>query len=103
MDADMTAYRNSIRPAAGSGAEAYTLTVTDEVELHNGIAWTADLFRDGVRIGTVEDAGNGGAPGVYFDTADERAAWSRVLQAAYSTPLAEENLIAHLDFTAQGI
>lgn len=97
-------YREKIRPLGNTGATAYTLELSDQMETSRGVAWTGVLYRDGSAVGTVEDDGNGGAPYVHIDTPEERALWSATIQAAYpANSMGEEDFIAHLDFTAEGL
>lgn len=100
---DLTEYRNSVRPAAVPGVNSYTLSITAQMNTYNGVAWTGDLSRDGVVIGTVEDRGDGGAPLVFITDPNESTAWTALLAVAYpGNSMAEEDFIAHLDFTASG-
>jgi hypothetical protein len=98
-------YREFIRPAAGNGAEAYTITLTGQIETRHGIAWTSTLHRNGNLIGTIEDHGDGGAPDVHITSPEERARWAEVLRNSYpeTDSMAEEHFIAHLDYTSEGL
>ena len=56
-------------------SENYTMHTTDMMETRSGIAWVADLLRDGIKIGGVENQGDGGADYVFFTVKTERADW----------------------------
>lgn len=104
MDQELIEYRESIRPAAGTDAHQYTLTITQQMETDRGVAWTGTIHRNGTPVGTIHDAGNGGAPNVTITDPAARTHWTETLAASYpSIGLAEENFIAHLDFTSQGL
>ncbi|WP_427928319.1 hypothetical protein [Agrobacterium cavarae] len=53
----------------------YTMHTTEMIELHRGIAWWADLLKDGIKIGSVENRGDGGADHVYIADKSDRAEW----------------------------
>lgn len=90
-------FRESVRPLPGHGAEEYELRITNQIEFRGGVAWTADLLRNGVRVGAVEDRGDGGAVVVDFYTPEERKQWNLVVSAAYPES-SEEDFVSHLDF-----
>jgi hypothetical protein len=91
-------YRESVRPKPGCGVEEYALIVTGQLETSRGVAWTGDLMRNGVKVGSVENRGDGGATEVFLAAADQRAELNAVLAAAYGESDADEDFIAHLDF-----
>lgn len=72
----------SITPATNV-QNPYSLKTTNMMEMHDGVAWTAVLLKDGAPIGTVEDHGYGGAPCVYLKDTDEYKEWCTFLKAAY--------------------
>jgi hypothetical protein len=98
-------YRELIRPAAGHGAEQYSVTITGQIETSRGITWTADLHRNNVTIGTIEDAGDGGAPTVTINDTAEKTLWDTTIRDSYpaTDTMAEENFIAHLDYESEGL
>jgi hypothetical protein len=50
----------------------YELKNIKTLNTHDGVAWTASVYRDGKRIGTAEDRGDGGSTWLYLDNrADE--------------------------------
>jgi len=50
----------------------YELKNIKTLNTHDGVAWTASVYRDGKRIGTAEDRGDGGSSWLYLDNrADE--------------------------------
>jgi hypothetical protein len=53
----------------------YKMQTTDCMEHSNGIAWTADLLADGVKIGIIEQDGHGGADRVYITDPANIKAW----------------------------
>lgn len=42
-------------------ASRWGIRNTGKRETRNGVAWSADVYRNGVKVGTVDDEGNGGA------------------------------------------
>lgn len=90
-------FRESVRPIPNVGAEEYSMTITNQIEFRGGVAWTADLFRNGIRVGSVEDRGDGGAVIVDFYVPEERKQWNAVVAAAYPEAC-EEDFVSHLDF-----
>jgi hypothetical protein len=44
----------------------YEMRTTALMEHSGGIAWTADLLADGVKVGTIEQDGRGGADQVWI-------------------------------------
>jgi hypothetical protein len=58
--------------------------VTEKMMEHSkGIAWTASLYREGLKIGSVEQEGNGGADSVIIESAADRATWTVDVQEAF--------------------
>lgn len=53
----------------------YTMRTRHMVEIHTGIVWTAGLYLDGRKIGTIENRGDGGADFVFITDKGERAQW----------------------------
>lgn len=51
----------------------YTMRGLKTCRARNGYAWSATLYRDGRRIGDVQDAGNGGALYVTLEPDEDRA------------------------------
>lgn len=73
----------------------FTMRTTSVMEHSRGIAWTADLFLGPVRIGTVEQMGEGGADVVRIPEAGHRTVWNLACAAAFPNP----NLSAEEDAT----
>ena len=58
----------------------YELKNIKTLNTSNGIAWTASVYKDGKRIGSAEDRGDGGSSSLYITTyAEEQALveWAR--------------------------
>lgn len=53
----------------------YTIQTTEMIQIHRGVAWCADLLRGGIKIGTIENRGDGGADHVYIEDKSARAEW----------------------------
>lgn len=90
----------SITPA-DNVSNPYSLKTTNMMEMHDGVAWTGVLLKNGAPIGTVEDHGYGGAPCVYLKDADEYKEWNTFLKTAYSekrTLSEEEYFVAFLTY-----
>lgn len=79
----------------------YWIRTTQVMEHSRGIAWTAELHtwtgdeRVHAVIGTVEQAGDGGADRVYIERADDRARWEAAVREAFPT-MDEEAATFHL-------
>lgn len=61
----------------------YCMRTTAVMEHSRGIAWTADLYARDVKIGTIEQDGNGGCDRVYFTETAYRTLWTLAVQAAF--------------------
>lgn len=61
----------------------YYIKTTGIMEHSRGIAWVADLYMGIVKIGTVEQAGDGGADRVYFTETAYRAVWKAAVASAF--------------------
>lgn len=61
----------------------YHINTTAVMEHSRGIAWTADLYLGTVKVGTVEQAGDGGADRVYFTETAYRTVWKLAVTAAF--------------------
>lgn len=57
----------------------YELKNIKKLNTSNGVAWTATIYKDGKRIGTAEDRGDGGAPYVWLIQSELEAfvEWAR--------------------------
>jgi hypothetical protein len=53
----------------------YEMQTTACMEHSQGIAWTANLLADGVKIGTIEQDGHGGADRVYITDPANMKPW----------------------------
>ena len=61
----------------------YTMQTTGVMEHSRGIAWTANLMWGSEVVGTIEQAGDGGADRVYIQDPAKRAFWDRCVQTAF--------------------
>lgn len=61
----------------------YHIQTTAVMEHSRGIAWVADLYCGTVKIGTVEQAGDGGADRVYIGELAYRLVWNLAVKAAF--------------------
>lgn len=52
----------------------YELKNIKTLNTHEGMAWTATVYKDGKRIGTAEDRGDGGSSWLYLDNRTEEDA-----------------------------
>jgi hypothetical protein len=52
----------------------YELKNIKTLNTHDGVAWTATVYKDGKRIGTAEDRGDGGSTWLYLDNRAEEDA-----------------------------
>lgn len=66
------------------GLFPYEMRTTGILEHSNGVAWTADLFREGVKIGTIEQEGHGGADRVFIRDLNEMGTWRMYVDAAFA-------------------
>lgn len=57
-----------------TGTGAWSMRTTNMMEHGHGIAWVADLLLDGVKVGTIEQGGRGGADEVWVES-EYREAW----------------------------
>lgn len=61
----------------------YYMQTTAVMEHSRGIAWVADLYCGTVKIGTVEQAGDGGADRVYIEQPAHRTVWNLAVGSAF--------------------
>ena len=71
-------------PMAPAAPFDYTMRTTAVMEHSRGIAWTADLLRNGATVGTIEQHGDGGPDRVYADRGLARADWNAAVTAAFA-------------------
>ena len=71
-------------PMAPTAPFDYTMRTTAVMEHSRGIAWTADLLRNGATVGTIEQHGDGGPDRVYADRGLARADWNAAVTAAFA-------------------
>lgn len=62
----------------------FTMRTTAIMEHSRGIAWTADLLAGGSKVGTIEQAGDGGADRVYINGAGHNALWKAAVSASFA-------------------
>lgn len=61
----------------------YEMKTTNIMEHSHGIAWTANLLREGTVIGIIEQMGDGGADRVFVTEKDDRAKWESDVAKAF--------------------
>ena len=74
---------NDIYNPQPKGKFPYTMRTTAVMEHSRGIAWTANLMVGDVVIGTIEQAGDGGADRVYIQNPAYRTIWNLAVQTAF--------------------
>lgn len=62
----------------------YRIRTTQVMEHSRGVAWVADLMCGDVKIGTVEQEGNGGADRVYLSNSAYEMIWKLAVRAAFA-------------------
>lgn len=62
----------------------YRMQTTAIMEHSRGIAWVADLYLRDVKVGVIEQQGDGGADWVTFTERDHRVVWDAAVSAAFS-------------------
>lgn len=67
----------------------YQMRTTNMMEHSKGIAWTAELLREGKQVGTITQAGEGGADDVRIFKEADRSQWYEDVSKAFSSD--EEN------------
>ena len=65
------------------GSFPFKMRTTQILEHSKGIAWTADLFREGVKIGTIEQKGDGSGDRVFIRDLNEMGTWRMYVDAAF--------------------
>lgn len=80
----MTAALPPLAAPAPTGPFPYTMQTTAVIEHSRGIAWTATLFRNGRRVGFVEQLGTGGCDVVTLDTQADRITWKAAVTIAFA-------------------
>lgn len=71
-------------PMAPTAPFDYTMRTTAVMEHSRGIAWTADLLRNGAKVGTIEQHGDGGADRVDIYDRAYRMEWNAAVAAAFA-------------------
>jgi hypothetical protein len=71
-------------PEAPAVPFAYFINTTAVYEHRRGIAWTADLYLGTVKVGTVEQGGNGGCDEVTLANPAYRLHWKSSVAAAFA-------------------
>jgi hypothetical protein len=61
----------------------YTMQTIDTMLHSNGCAWTAILRKHGLRVGTIEQDGRGGADVVHMPSPGARREWQADVAAAF--------------------
>jgi hypothetical protein len=70
-------------PTAPAAPFNYYMKTTAIMEHSRGIAWTADLFCGVVKVGVIEQAGNGGNDLVMFTEWAYNVIWNNAVAAAF--------------------
>ena len=65
------------------GKFPYAMQTTAVMEHSRGIAWTANLLVGDVVIGTIEQAGDGGADRVFIHGLTHRQIWEKSIKANF--------------------
>ena len=81
-DKEMTTSFDYERPTAQADFP-YSITTTAMMEHSSGVAWIADLFRNGRKVGTVENRGDGGGDIVRIDAKADRLMWNIAITEAF--------------------
>lgn len=81
-----------------TAAFPYTMKTTSIMEHSRGVAWVADLLREGRKIGTVEQRGDGGADWIYITDVQDRVRWGEDVAAAFIDE-GEEGATSYLMFS----
>jgi hypothetical protein len=74
---------NEIYNPTPKGKFPYTMRTTAVMEHSRGIAWTANLMVGEVVIGTIEQAGDGGADRVFINGLTQRQIWEKSVKANF--------------------
>ena len=74
---------NDIYNPQPKGKFPYTMRTTAVMEHSRGIAWTANLRVGDVVIGTIEQAGDGGADRVFINGLTQRQIWEKSVKANF--------------------
>lgn len=62
----------------------YTMRTTAVMEHSRGVAWVADLYLRDVKIGVIEQAGDGSADRVTFLVRDSQIVWDAAVAEAFA-------------------
>lgn len=90
--------------SAPTTTATYRVAKLQQHETHNGVAFVADILRDGTKVGSVEQEGRGGCNLYFFTDPAERAAFRAAAEAKYGADEFEvadkftEHLITVLEF-----
>ena len=82
MQDQLLAYYKMISPKKGWHS-AYSLGKCHEVEMSDGVAWERAIFKNGVKVGSVENRGDGGCHNYTFNTRADREHFEAVANDAY--------------------
>jgi hypothetical protein len=74
---------NELYNPTPKGKFPYTMQTTGVMEHSRGIAWTANLMVGEVVIGTIEQAGDGGADRVFINGLTQRQIWEKSVKANF--------------------
>ena len=79
----------------------YEMRTTAMMETYRGIAWTADLILNDVKVGMIENYGDGGCDIVRFDNSTARNAWMAYVNERFNGD--EESATADLLFQEDAV
>ena len=82
MDQQIEAYYKKVSPKEGWHS-AYSLGKCHEVEMSNGVAWERSIFKNGIKVGSVENRGDGGCHHYTFNTREDQKHFEAVANDAY--------------------
>lgn len=82
MDQQLEAYYKMISPKKGWHS-TYSLGICHQIELSGGVAWERDIFKNGIKVGSVENQGDGGCNNYYFAKREDQSHFDAVANDAY--------------------
>lgn len=82
QDLNMVDFYKPLNPKSAL-VKRYTLHAVDQVELLGGIAWSALIYRNGIKVAEVSNNGDGGCNRYQWVNRVEENEFSKVAQTAY--------------------
>ena len=85
IESELTAnaFLDDIQPTTKGFKSNFRVKVKEQMETHSGVSWIADIYREGRKIGSAENRGDGGANYYYFDRREDRDDWETEATVAY--------------------